>query len=93
MSSNSEQLKQRKLLYENPTTPTDLLNAFANDDEWLSRAQICGRVFRRVTPNLIGMIEQLVTQQFLDKSTEPLPNGYKKFWYRRARARVSTKDS
>ncbi len=82
MSSNSEQLKQRRLLFQNPTTPDELVDVFSNGEEWLSRAEICGRVMRRITPRLIDMIEQLVTDGKLLRSTEPLPNGYKKFWYR-----------
>ena len=82
MSSTGEQMRQRKLLYNDPTTPAHLLGAFANGDEWLSRAQICGRCFRKVTPRLIAMIEDLVTEEHLVRSTEPLPNGYKKFWYK-----------
>lgn len=84
MSSTHKQFKQRKLLFQNPTTPADLLGAFQNDEEWLSRAQLCGRVLRRITPRMIDMIEQLVTAGRLVRSTEPLANGYKKFWYRRA---------
>jgi len=82
MSSTGEQMRQRKLLYQNPTTPEDILSAFDDPEEWLSRNQISGRVFRRPTPQMIGMIEQLVVAGKLQKSTEPLPNGYKKFWYR-----------
>jgi len=84
MSSNSEQLKRRKLQFQNPTTLMDLLDAFQDSEEWLSRAQICGRVMRRVTPRLISMIDELVACGELQQSVEPLPNGYKKFWYRRA---------
>ena len=82
MSSNGDAYKQRKLLFQSPTTPDDLMGAFTKRDEWLSRAEICGRVMRRLTPHLIDMIEQLVTEKRLVRSTEPLPNGYKKFWYR-----------
>lgn len=85
MSSTQEQFKQRKLLYQNPTTNEDLLSAFPNTDLWMSRAQICGSVMRRVTPRLIDMIEQLVIDGQLVRSSEPLANGYKKFWYRRVK--------
>lgn len=84
MANPGDIMRQRKLLYQQPTSEGDLLDAFGNPEEWLSRAQICGRVFRRVTPKLIGMIEQLVTDGKLVRSTEPLPNGYKKFWYKKA---------
>lgn len=84
MANPGDIMRQRKLMFQSPTTLNDLLNAFESNDEWLSRAQICGRVFRRVTPRLIDMIEELATCGELVKSTEPLPNGYKKFWYRRA---------
>lgn len=85
MANPGDIMKQRKLLYQEPTTAPTLLRAFDNPEEWLSRAQICGRVFRRVTPRLIEMIEQLVTEGLLVKSTEPLPNGYKKYWYKRVK--------
>jgi len=83
MGNPGDRMLQRKLLFTQPTTPTDIINCFEGNRElWLSRGQIAGRVFRRPTPVIIGMIEQLVTTQRLLKSTEPLPNGYKKFWYR-----------
>lgn len=85
MSNPGDIMRQRKLLYQEPTTPPTILGAFTGPEEWLSRAQICGRVFRRVTPRLIEMIEQLVSEGLLVKSTEPLPNGYKKYWYKRAK--------
>lgn len=84
MANPGDIMRQRKMLYQNPTTQGDLLGAFGNPEEWLSRAQICGRVFRRVTPRLIEMIEQLVKDKRLVRSVEPLPNGYKKFWYKLA---------
>lgn len=84
MSSTQEQFKQRKLMFQNPTTLNDLLNAFESNDIWLSRAQICGRVFRKTTPHLIAMIEELATCGELIKAIEPLPNGYQKFWYKKA---------
>jgi hypothetical protein len=48
MSSNGDAYKQRKLLFQAPTTPDDLVGAFQKRDEWLSRAEICGRVMRRL---------------------------------------------
>lgn len=84
MANPGDIMRQRKLMFAEPTTLHTLLNAFENQEEWLSRAQICGRVFRRVTPRLIQMIEEMVDCGELVKSTEPLPNGYKKYWYRRA---------
>lgn len=84
MSSTGRQMQQRKMLYTQPTSDDDLLSVWDSSDDWLSRAQICGRVFRKVTPALIDKIENLVARGLILKSTEPLPNGYKKFWYKRA---------
>ena len=80
----SEKWQERKLLFQAATTPEVVVGAFATNDEWLSRNQIAGRCFRRVTPRFIYLLEQLVAERRLVRATEPLANGYKKFWYRLA---------
>lgn len=83
MSSTYEQFKQRRLFFKHPTTHEDILSVFGDAEEWLSRAQIAGRVMRTLTPTVIRLIEELVEAGELIKAAEPLPNGYKKFWYKR----------
>jgi len=86
MSSNGEQMRQRASLFQDATSDEDVLGAFTNPEEWLSRAQIAGRCFRRPTPSFVVRLEELVKRGLIVRSSEPLANGYKKFWYRLARA-------
>jgi hypothetical protein len=76
--------KQGKMFYTADLEDPDILLIFESKEEWLSRRQIAERLWRSVTPGLIGRIENLVATHKLIRKTHPLPNKQVMFWYKLA---------
>lgn len=74
---------QKTLMFDQPTTDYDVLAAFKNEEEWLSRAAIAKRVLRVKSPSLIARIEKLAQEGHLHKDFSRLPNGVDMCIYRR----------
>ena len=77
---------QKTLMFDQPTTDYDVLSAFRDEEEYLSRKAIADRVMRVKSPSLIARIEILVSEGYLLKEFTTLPNGVDMCLYRRARA-------
>lgn len=75
---------QRPVFYTRWLQDEDVLLAFVNEEEWLSRRQIAERLWRKVTPHFRARLERLVGQGKLIRTTETLPNGRIMFWYKKA---------
>ena len=73
--------EQGHLFYTGETTDDDILLAFSSDTEWLTRKQICDRIWRSKNPGAIAKIEHLVGEGFLERVTDD--TRLKAFWYRR----------
>ena len=76
--------KQGKMFYVQALNDGDVLLAFEQGDEWLSRRQIAERLWRKVTPGLCERLERMVGQGKLEKRVLDLNNGQKMFWYRKS---------
>lgn len=74
---------QKSLFFDTPTTDDDILDAFANTEEWLSRKMIAERVARVKSPSMIARIESLVDRECLERQGYQLPNGAVMLLYRR----------
>lgn len=74
---------QKTPMFDQPTTDYDVLSAFKNEEEWLSRKAIADRVLRVKSPALIARIERLAHEGHLHKDFSRLPNGVDMCIYRR----------
>lgn len=74
---------QKTLVFDQPTTDYDVISAFKNEEEWLSRKAIADRVLRVKSPALIARIERLAQEGHLHKEFSRLPNGVDMCIYRR----------
>jgi len=77
---------QKSLMFDQPTTDYDVLAAFRNTDEWLSRKTIAERCLRVKSPSLIQRIERLVSEGYILKEFSTLPNGVDMCIYKLARS-------
>jgi len=73
------------MFYTDHLSDEDVLLAFTEPDEWLSRRQLADRVWRKVTPSLSERLERLVGEGKLLKQAIDLTNGMKMFFYQKAR--------
>jgi len=76
-----------QMFYTDHLSDEDVLLAFTEPDEWLSRRQLADRVWRKVTPSLADRLERLVGEGKLVKQSIDLNNGMKMFFYQRARGK------
>ena len=71
---------QGHMFYTSVTSDADILLAWASPDEWLTRRQICTRIWRKKSPHIIARIERLVSEHYLTRVTDDTRLGT--LWYR-----------
>lgn len=73
------------MFYTDAISDEDVLLAFTDADEWLSRRQLADRVWRKVTPSLVERLERLVGEGKLKRQHHQLNNGMMMFFYQKVR--------
>jgi len=69
--------------YRRPITPTDIIFAFPNETERMTRRQIAEAVGRKPHDRLNRMIDSLVDEGYLKREVDKMPNGVDVFLYHR----------
>lgn len=69
--------------YRTPITQTDIVFAFADEREQLTRRQIAERLNRKPHGALNNKIDSLVDEGYLERTVTTLPNGVGMYLYRR----------
>lgn len=77
--------QQGVMFYTGALSDEDVLLAFTEPDEWLSRRQLADRVWRKVTPSFVERLERLVGEGKLLRQQADLRNGMQMFFYQKAR--------
>jgi len=75
--------RQKSLSFDQPVTDENVLDAFANTTEWLTRKMVAERVDRVKSPTFTARLESLADRGCLEKNFHRLPNGVDMVIYRR----------